>query len=107
GNPGSGSLSDIWTVDTTVPTLVAIEHLATNPRSIVVQSLDVTFSEPIEPATFDSQDVTLTRDGGANLVNSDVTVARVNDTTYRIANFNEVVGVEGVYTLTVGGAGIA
>jgi len=106
GRAGTGSLSESWTTRITGPQLVAIEHLATNPRNIVVPSLDVTFSSAIDPSTFDYHDVTLTRDGGLNLITSEVTVEALSDTVYRIANFNWVVGQQGTYTLTVSAAQI-
>ena len=107
GNPGIGSLSDSWVMDATGPSVTGVEQVATNPRNIVVFGLDVTFSEPIDPATFDWRDVTLRRNGGANLVTSEVEVARVNDLTYRVSNINWVCGQHGGYVLTVHGQGIA
>jgi hypothetical protein len=106
GNAGISTLSDSWTMDTAGPGFAGIEQLATNPRNIVVQSLDVTFTGPIEPATFDYHDVTLTRNGGPNLITSAVAVTRIGDTVYRISNFNWVVGEPGTYTFTVNGTGI-
>ena len=44
-------------MDTTAPVATGVEQLATNPRNIVVQSLDVTFSEPIDLSTFTLEDV--------------------------------------------------
>jgi len=107
GTPGFSSKGVSWTMLTTGPRIVALEQLATNPRNIVVQSLNVTFAQPIDPATFDYHDVTLTHDNGTNLITSDVTVTPVNSTTWKIANFNWVVGQPGAYTLTVNAAGIA
>jgi hypothetical protein len=95
-----------WTLVTTGPRLVALEAVATNPRNIVVPSLDVTFAAPIDPASFDYQDLTLVRDGGSNLISPDVRVERLGDTRYRIREFHWVVGQEGAYTLTVHAANI-
>jgi hypothetical protein len=107
GNAGLGSLTDAWVTDVTRPALTAIEQIATDPRNIAVQTLDVTLSEPIDPATFDWHDVTLTRNGGPNLITSAVGVARLDALHYRISNFNWVVGNEGTYTLTVNAIGIS
>lgn len=101
GKAGLGSASVAWSAITTGPVILSIEQLATNPRNIVVMSLDVAFSHPIDPASFDYQDVTLTLNGGPNLITSDVTVTPLTSTNYRIANFNWVVGYPGSYTLTV------
>ncbi|HEX5400652.1 MAG TPA: Ig-like domain-containing protein [Verrucomicrobiae bacterium] len=107
GVAGFGSATTTWTMVTTGPRIVALEQLAANPRNIVVQSLNVTFAQPVDPATFDYHDVTLSRNGGANLITSDVTVSPVNATTYKIANFNWVVGQSGTYAFTVDASGIA
>ncbi|MDB6056328.1 MAG: hypothetical protein JWO95_172, partial [Verrucomicrobiales bacterium] len=104
-NAGSGTKSVTWTNLLTGPRIVALQQLATNPRNIVVQSLDVTFSQPIDPTTFDYHAVTLTRDGGPNLITSEVTVSPVNSTTYRIANINWVQGSAGTYSFTVNATG--
>ena len=107
GAAGVGQFTRNWTMDTTLPALISIEHLSTNPRNIVVSSLDVDFSEAINPASFDWQDITLTRDGGSNLITSEVTVEQVDADTWRIKNFNWKVGLDGTYVLTVLGAGIS
>jgi hypothetical protein len=107
GTLGFGTQSTAWTLVTTGPRIVALEQLATNPRNIVVRSLNVTFAQPIDPATFDYQAVTLSLNGGPNLIASDVTVTPLNATTYKIANFNWVVGLPGTYTLTVNAAGLS
>jgi hypothetical protein len=106
GNAGVGLLADDWLMATTGPRLIAIEHLATNPRNIVVASLEVTFANAIDPTSFSYLDLTLTRNGGPNLITSAVQVERVTDTVYRIREFNWVVGQEGTYTLTGEAAGI-
>lgn len=106
GIPGIGSLSESWVMTTTGPRLLAIERIATNPRNIVVQSLDVTFADRIDPVSFDYRDVMLTRDGGPNLILPEVKVERITDTIYRISNFSWVCGQEGTYTLTVSAEGI-
>ncbi len=106
GNGGAGTRAITWSTLTTGPAIVSLEQPTTNPRNIVVASLDVTFAAPINGASFDWQDLRLTRDSGANLITSAVTVQPVNPTVYRIANFNWVVGQEGTYALTVNAAGI-
>lgn len=106
GVAGAGQLSATWSTVTTGPAFAGIERLATNPRNIVVLSLDVYFQAPIEPDTFDYRDVRITLDGGPDLVTSEVEVTQVDATTYRISNFNWVVGQQGEYTLTVDAAGI-
>ena len=104
---GFGSQSISWTMTTTPPKIAALDQVTTNPRNIVVQSLGVTFSKPIDPSTFDYHDITLTLDGGTNLITSDVTVSQVSPTVYKVANFNWVQGYAGTYTFTVSANGVA
>ena len=106
GLPGVGGDSVTWTLLTDGPVISALETLTDNPRSVVVPSLDVTFSHPVDPASFTFEDVRLTRNGGPNLISSAVTVAQVTPTTFRVANFNWVVGQEGLYTFSVDASGV-
>jgi hypothetical protein len=106
GRNGVGSRSVDWTMDTVAPVLLSIETVATNPRNIVVLSLDVTFSKPIDLSTFDRSKITLTRNGGPNLIDDRVTVEYVSGAIYRIKGFSFVVGLDGTYVLTVNAAGI-
>ena len=107
GMAGFGSQSVVWNMITTGPTITGLQPIATNPRNIVVQNLDVTFSEPIDPATFDYNALTLTLNGGPNLITSAVGVAQVNPTTFTINNINWVQGYAGTYILTVNAAGVS
>ena len=107
GLAGFSSQSVAWNMITTGPTITGLEPIATNPRNIVVQTLNVTFSEPIDPTTFGYTDITLTKDGGPNLITSAVGVAQVNPTTYMITNISWVQGYAGTYTLTVNAAGVS
>ncbi len=103
---GLGSQTVTWTVDTVPPTITAVETLATNPRNIVVQTLDVTFSEPINPATFDRSDVTLTRNGAPLVMDDRVTVSALSGSVYRISGINWFVGQEGTYVVTISATAI-
>jgi hypothetical protein len=107
GLAGFGSQAVTWSTITTGPTITGLEPINTNPRNIVVQTLGVTFSEPINPATFNFNDITLTKDGGPNLITSAVGVSEVNPTSFVITNFSWVQGYQGTYTLTVNAAGIS
>lgn len=93
-------MSRSFVMDTTPPAFAGIQELATNPGNIVVMSLTVDFTEPIDPTGSDWQDVTLTRDGGPNLITADVLVEPVDADTFRISNFNWVSGLDGTYELT-------
>lgn len=107
GAQGAGVRMEEWQMDVSGPSIVSIEQLANETRSTVVQSLDVTFSEPIDANTFDYRDLALTRNGGANLMTATAQVTPLSPTTYRISNFQSLVGSEGAYVLTVNAAAIS
>ena len=47
----------------------SIAAISPNPRNSYVSSIDVTFSEPINTSSLTSGALTLTDDGGSNLIN--------------------------------------
>ncbi|MDX1952258.1 MAG: FG-GAP-like repeat-containing protein [Verrucomicrobiota bacterium] len=106
GNLGIGQLSSHWIQDIAGPVVSSLEQVNTNPRNIVVPGLEVTFSEEIDPSTFDLADITLTRDGGPNLINNQVTITRLTSRIFRISEFSWVSGTAGRYTLTVNGSAV-
>ncbi len=106
GNGGNGSKSDTWVMDITAPTITSVETVTPDPRNSAISTLDVTFSEAINLATFTFADLTLKRDGGSNLITNAVTIAFVSGTTYRINGLAGLTATDGSYVLTVNGAGI-
>jgi hypothetical protein len=106
GTIGAGQQSVTWSTVTAGPQIASLEQPATNPRNIVVATLDVMFAAPINPASFDWQDLHVSRDGGPNLITSAVTVQQISPIVYRLGNFNWVIGSEGRYVFTVNAAGI-
>ncbi|MSR56051.1 MAG: hypothetical protein EXS05_00015 [Planctomycetaceae bacterium] len=84
-----------------------IVDVAPDPHLSSVPSVDVTFTRPIDLASFDFHDVTLTRNGGANLITSAVTVSFVSGSTYRINGLTNITGYDGTYAATVNMGGIA
>ena len=105
GNPGIGSFSVAWTMDTQPP-LVQSFSAVTSPRNTAVGSIDVTFSKLIDPTTFTSSALSLTLGGGSNLISSGVTVALVSASTYEISGLAALTAADGTYKLTVNGADI-
>jgi hypothetical protein len=105
GVAGTGQASAGWRMDAAAPT-ASFEAIATDPRNTVLMALEVSFSEPIAAASFDRNDLRLTRNGGANLITSEVTVEQVDATTWRIQGFNWKSGLDGVYVLTLDARGI-
>ncbi|MFV2069209.1 MAG: hypothetical protein ACC645_19770, partial [Pirellulales bacterium] len=114
GNAGIGVTEATWTLDGTAAVVLALVPPATNPRNIVVQQIDVDFSEPIDLATLDVGDLTLVQDGGSeNLIEGDDRVFFEHrfDNTYRIYGINWVQAFVADpqiadFTLTIDGSGI-
>ena len=114
GVAGVGSDSATWTMDVTPFSITTLTSANQSPRSIVVQTLDVTFSEAIDPTTFTRSDVRITRDGGAEnlLVGFSIPeeqrlfITHVTGNTFRLNNINWVVGQDGLYQVTVDATGI-
>ena len=101
---GSGSMS--WTTGSGVPTIVSVG--AANPalRNTAVTTVDVVLSEAIDSTTFSSNALSLTRNGGLNLITSAVTVSQINPTTYRIGGLPGLTAIDGTYVLTVTATGL-
>ena len=94
-------------VDLAEPTISSLAGLPDAPSPSPVSSLDVVFSEPIDPATFDASDLALTRDGGEDLIDAGVTVAHVSGAAWRIDGLGELTGESGRYELTIDLTGLA
>src|SRR5262249_11842285 len=92
---------------TDIPIVVSVGAADPALRNTPIQTVDVVLSEPIDPSTFDGQDLTLTRDGGPNLITPDVTVTQVGPTTYRIGGLAPPTALGGDYVLTVAASGLA
>ena len=93
--------------DVTGPTIVAIAPI-TCPRNQPVQTVEVTFSEPLGPGTFTAADLTLTRGGQAVPLGAGVTITPVDaaGSTFRIAGLEAATTDPGDYVLTVDAAGV-
>ena len=98
---GSGSLSTSWATGTDVPVVVSVGAGDPTLRNTPVDSVDVVLSEPIVPGSFDYQAISLTLNGGPNLITSGVTVTEVNPTTYSIGGLSTLTTADGNYDLTV------
>ena len=61
---------------------------------------------PIGSTSLTSAALSLTDNGGANLITSSVPISLVSDSTYEIGGLSGLTAAEGTYTLTVNGGGI-
>jgi len=104
---GTGSYTLYYVKDiSTPPTITTISPVSPDPRNAPVDSIDVTFSEAIDPSTFDNNAITLTRNGGPNLITGAVNIQAVDatDATYQISGLTGLTAADGAYTLTVSAA---
>jgi hypothetical protein len=106
GNAGVGSQSTSWTMDATDPAVTSLTTVSPNPTGTAVGSLAFTFSEAINASTLDWNDLTLTVNGGANLLTSAQTVTLVSGNTYQIGNLDGLTEADGSYVLTINAAGV-
>ncbi len=90
--------------------VTSIASVSPNPRNTAVGSIDVTFSEPVNLATFTDAALCLTDNGGSNLITDAVTVSAVSGSTststYQINGLSGLTAAQGEYTLTVNSAKI-
>ena len=102
GHSGVGSLAETWKMSTVGPTIATLQPVTQSPRNIVVPTLDVTFSEPIDPTSFTYQAITYSKAGGPNLINNSITIKQLSPTEFEIGNFNNLVfPIDGTYTFAV------
>jgi hypothetical protein len=106
GVAGIGTGSVAWTMDTVPPTVQSFSTVAT-PRNTTADDIDVTFSEPINLSTFTDSALSLTLNGGGNLINGSVAIALVSGSTYQISGLSALDAANGTYLLTVDGADIS
>ena len=76
--------------------------------NVYVATEEVNFGEPINPATLTWQVLSLTLNGGPNLItSSNITITPVAGSTYDVNGLAGLTTAEGTYSLTVNAAGIA
>ena len=103
----STSASPVQSLDVSSPlSVTSISGASPNPRNTPVSSIDVTFSEPINPGNFTDSALTLTDNGGPNLITGAVTIASVSGSTYQINGLAGLTDSQGLYALTVNAAAI-
>ena len=87
-------------------TITSIATVSPNSRNTPVSAIDVTFSGPIGSTSLTSAALSLTDNGGANLITSSVPISLVSGSTYAIGDLSGLTAAEGTYSLTVNGSGI-
>ncbi|WP_276482472.1 MBG domain-containing protein [Paraflavitalea pollutisoli] len=84
----------------TVPAIVSINGAPTQVSATQVKELTVVFNKGIDAATFTKEDMTLTFQGGANLIDNSVVITRMDSATFKVDLSNLTTG-NGFYNFTV------
>ncbi|MGB8170597.1 MAG: CARDB domain-containing protein, partial [Chthoniobacteraceae bacterium] len=104
---GTGSYALYYTTadgDSTLAPPVQIAQLGpVNPalRVAPLDSIDVTFTRPIDPASLTAADVKVSVNGAPGVVANGVTISPLGETAYRISGFAGLNAAEGTYSITV------
>lgn len=106
GATDTNNASDLFASFRDGPTVVDIIDVSPDPRTTAVATVDVVLSRVISLASFGFQDLTLSRNGGSNLITNAVVVTFLAGTTYRIGNLDALTTTEGNYLLTFSAVGI-
>ncbi len=101
GNPGSGTASTSFVIDTTQPTVTSIApNPIPSPRSSPVSSVVFNVSKPVDNSTVSIADVALTRNlKGVALTG--VSVVQLSPTSFQVNGLGSLTALEGNYTLTI------
>jgi len=102
GNPLAGDASDTWLTDADAPT-ADITDVAPDPHNAAVSEIEIVFSEPV--SGFGIADLSLTRDGGGNLLTASQSVSTSDNVTWTLGGLSGLTSAEGTYTLTLTAAG--
>src|SRR5207302_7568112 len=85
GNGNTAAAQFNRTFNNANPT-VTITPVSPDPRNTSVTSIDIVFSKPIVPTGFTLADLTLTKDGGANLLTGAQTLTTSDNKTFTLTN---------------------
>lgn len=89
-----------------VPAIVSINGAPAEVSATQVKELTVVFNKAIDAATFTKEDMTLTFQGGANLIDNSVVITRIDSATFKVELSNLTTG-NGFYNFTVQAAEVA
>src|SRR5205085_266832 len=102
-NPLAAGAATSWTVDVTSPS-VSITPVAPDPRNSSVGSIAIVFSEAI--TGFDLADLSLSRDGGGNLLSGSETLTSSDGGIHwTLGNLSGVTDTAGGYSLALAATG--
>ncbi len=97
----------VWKpVNLDVPKIDSINGVPAQVSSTQVSNIKVVFNKRIDPVTFNYQDLTLTFQGGPNIMNASVIITQVDSASFNI-NLSSLTTGNGFYALTVQAAEVA
>ncbi len=106
GDVGTGSETTSWTMDA-ADTNVMVQNVAPALRNTAVTNITVVFSNPINQPTFTTSDLSLTENGGPNLITSGsgVTITNIAGGSYDVTLPASLTTAAGSYDFSVSAAG--
>ncbi len=107
GNPGDGAASSVWRLSGTIPGVIATSGLPSGPSNRLPGDVFVTWSAPVDLTSFDAADLTLTRDGGDNLVGPGIAITQVDACTSRISGLANCMNQDGLYRFAIDASGVS
>ncbi|MDP2337609.1 MAG: PKD domain-containing protein [Bacteroidota bacterium] len=86
--------------DQNPPEIVRFDNVPASAITSPLTSVNVVFNKPIDPATFNYQDMTLRIQGGPDVMDNSVTVTQLDPVTFKIDLTSKSIS-DGYYVLTV------
>ncbi len=105
GLAGVGQLTETFGIDNSGPTIQSLDAIAPNPRNTAISTLDLVFSKPIVPASFDATALKLTLNGKAISLGT-TQIISLDATHFKLAGLAQATGAAGNYQLTVSAAAV-
>ncbi|WP_428937485.1 pre-peptidase C-terminal domain-containing protein [Fontivita pretiosa] len=104
--PGASNNAQTYTLTNAiggaiVPLTGTITPVSPDPRDTPVTSIQISFSEPINPSTFTIADLTLIREGEAASL-SGATLTTSDNITWTLGNLTTITNRVGIFSLSVG-----
>lgn len=93
-------------IDLTRPAIVDFPRHPQGAIGKPIPSIDVQFSEPIDPLSFDSQDLAFFRDGNLIPMPSNLKIIPLSSSTFRIQGLSSLTQALGNYQLSINTKGI-
>jgi ELWxxDGT repeat protein len=106
GNAGTTTATETWTKAADAPAVLAINGIINPLRNTPVTSLEVAFSQDINASSLSISDLSLTLNGGANLLTASNNITAISGNTYQIDNIQGLTGNPGNYVFSVNATGV-